>query len=226
MPGRRPADMPVTSSSVTPGTSSRASRSSSHRAPAVTRVSNPISSCVAPSTISPSPRGTMYALDPWTIPRTQRPRNPGAPRSRMIWPLTGRTGGRTSGGRPSREPDQAPAASTTRSAATAPPPASRTPRTTSPSTAKPVTRSPTTLTPRRASAASSAAVTRRGSTQASPGARTPPRTEGASIGSARRHSRPVRRSTGSESFSMKPASSPSAARSSAPKATSRVPSAR
>ena len=53
VPGRRPASVSTSSSSATPGSSSVASRSSSWTAPAVTVVSKPRSSTVAP-TIRPS----------------------------------------------------------------------------------------------------------------------------------------------------------------------------
>ena len=82
-----------------PGTTRRASRSSSYTAPAVTAVSRPRSSTVAPTTTVPSSRrGTRYTDDPphdaHAPMRTEaRFRVRSAPRSRRICPFTGRIGG-------------------------------------------------------------------------------------------------------------------------------------
>src|SRR5206468_1268098 len=66
-PGRRPTTVSVSSSSAVSGSSSRAARSRSWTAPAVTVVSKPCSSTVAPTTTRPSPRGTTYTSSPRTL---------------------------------------------------------------------------------------------------------------------------------------------------------------
>src|SRR5262245_2556836 len=106
------------------GISVRASRSSSYTAPAVTVVSKPCSSVVAPTTTSPLGRGTTYTEEPRTTARTARcgteagwlgaadTGGDGA-RRRSSCPFTGRTGGTARVGSPASDADQQPAASTT-----------------------------------------------------------------------------------------------------------------
>ncbi len=239
-----------------PGTSARASRSSSHRPPAVTRVSGPRSSWVAPSTSSPLSRGTRYTDEPRTMPRTVRRRNPSGARSRATCPLIGRTGGTQSAGSPSMAAEFQPAASTVQSAVTVEPSARRTPPARSlpgwpvppPAPARgpepspspgppspgppspgppspgppspgpvriPSTGSRISRTPARSVAASRARVSCRGSTEPSASASRPPRTEGSSMGSRRRHSRAVSRRPPAPRLSCSACSSSITARSSA-----------
>ena len=177
-----------------PGSSSRASRSSSHSPPAVTVVSKPSSSWVAP--IDDLAVGRAARGRPTSRVRGRGRSAAGTgrgARSRTTCPLTGRTGGSSSGGTPSR-----PCRSTDPAAITTWPASTRRAVLQAHAGGAAVLgqhlgRRARVRACRRArsTAASRAAVSRRGSIEPSSGASSPPRTEGASIGSRRRHSRPV-----------------------------------
>ncbi len=146
--------------------------------------------------------------------------------SRKTWPLTGRTGGTTSSGSPASRPLRLPAASTTWSAPTFVPSPSTTPVARPPLTVSRTAEALRNTTPARSHATSSAAASRRGSTWWSPSTRSPPRTPGASIGSRRRHSRPLSQTDSSPERSWRACSSRRCARSSESSATASVPQVR
>ena len=105
--------------------------------------------------------------------------------------MTGRTFTRAGSGNPSRRPDHAPAATTTCSASTSSPPASRTPLTRpAPSSIDPTSASVRRSTPARRHASASAAVSARGSIAWSSGISSASLTPGARPARAARLARP------------------------------------
>ena len=190
--GRSPAQVSTTGAPDSPGVMRSPRCMTSDRPPAVTLVSKPVFSTVAPNSTRPSRRGTRYCPSPLMTRVTAG--NP-LPSTQTIWPRTGSTGS----GRPGIQlcrPDHAPAAMTTWSAPMRSPgrtsPATRFLRTIRSTAGSPIRNSP----PRLLTEATSAWTSRLFSTWCIPLKSSPPLVSGESMGSSARTSSPVSRSTG------------------------------